>query len=792
MVTNDNTNEQPEYEVEIPSREALLEAVTAQLKPISFEALIEYFNLHDERQHIGMKRRLRAMERDGQLIYTKANAYGLPDRMELLKGKIIGHRDGFGFCKLDTGGDDLFIPHHQMYTVLHGDKVLVKEHGVDQRGRREGRIVRVIEPREADLVGRFFIEHDLGIVVPDDSRVSQDILIPEGARKGARQGQIVVVKITRRPSRRTSPIGEIVEVLGDHMAPGMEIDVAIRDHDIPTAWAADALQELEAFGDEVPAEAYEERMDLRELPLITIDGEDSRDFDDAVCVEADGDGWKLWVAIADVSYYVRTGTALDREALKRGNSVYFPNYVVPMLPEKLSNGLCSLNPDVDRLCMVAEMRIDNRGALKASTFYPAVMRSHARLTYNKVASMLDGDAKLRQEYDHVMGSVERLHSLFKVLKAARQRRSAIEFETLETRFIFNAQRKIERIEPVHRNVAHTIIEECMIMANVATAKFIEKHDEAGALFRIHETPKEEKLTAFRAFLGELGLKMGGGDTPTPRDYAAVLSEVAERPDHELIQTMLLRSMQQAVYSPDNVGHFGLALESYAHFTSPIRRYPDLILHRAIKALLKKQKGVSKGLVGAWMYPDEQLNELGVHCSMTERRADDATRQVDEWLKCEYMQDHVGTEFGGVIASVTSFGLFIRLDDMQIDGLVHITNLDNDYYHFDDKRHLLIGENSRRVYRLGDKVQVRVRSVNLDDRKIDLTLLSAVSPTGEVRVQSKQEQAEMAAERKQAKSGKTRRGRNPKGSKDDKADSKGGAKKRASRSKKPSKAKRTKK
>lgn len=756
-------NNPPEYEVEIPSREAMLEAVTEQLKPMSFDDLVNKFNLTDERQHIGMKRRLRAMERDGQLIYTKANAYGLPDRMELLKGRIIGHKDGFGFCQLDEGGSDVFIPHHQMYSVLHGDRVLVKEHGTDSRGRREGRIVRVIEPRDAEIVGRYFVEHDLGIVVPDDGRICQDILIPEGAKNGARHGQIVVVKITRRPSRRTSPIGEVTEVLGDHMAPGMEIEVAIREHDIPTEWPSDVLKELEQISDTVPAEAYEDRQDLRELPLITIDGEDSRDFDDAVCVEPDGDGWRLWVAIADVSYYVRTNTALDKEALKRGNSVYFPNFVVPMLPEKLSNGLCSLNPDVDRLCMVAEMRIDSRGKLKASTFYPAVMKSHARLTYTKVAAMLEGNAELRREYDHVVGSVERLHELFKVLKAARQRRSAIEFETLETRFIFNAQRKIERIEPVHRNVAHTIIEECMIMANVATALFIEKNEEAGALFRIHETPKEEKLTNFRAFLGELGLTMGGGDEPTPKDYAKVLEDVAERPDHELIQTMLLRSMQQAVYSPDNVGHFGLALDSYSHFTSPIRRYPDLILHRAIKALLKKQNGPSAGLNGSWMYPDDQLESLGVHCSMTERRADDATRQVDEWLKCEYMQDHVGAEFGGVIASVTSFGLFIRLDDMQIDGLVHITNLDNDYYHFDDKRHLLIGENSRQVYRLGDKVQVKVRSVNLDDRKIDLELISAVSPTGETRLQSPEEQAEARAERdKKGKKGGRGRSRNKKG------------------------------
>ncbi|RUO60521.1 ribonuclease R [Pseudidiomarina insulisalsae] len=735
MSKNDSKNnpEQPEYEVEIPSREALLEAVESRLKPTTFEEILERFELTDERQHVGVKRRLRAMERDGQLIYTKANAYGLPSRMNLIKGRIIGHRDGFGFCKPEDGGNDLFIPPNQMYSVMHGDKVLVQEQGTDPKGRREGRIVRVIEPRDASIVGRFFIDHDLGIVVPDDSRINQDILIPEEARNGARHGQIVVVTITRRPNRRTSPIGEVTEILGEHMAPGMEIEIAIREHDIPTDWSPATLAEVDKLADEVPAEAYENRADLRELPLITIDGEDSRDFDDAVYAEPEGDSWRLWVAIADVSYYVRPNTALDKDALERGNSVYFPNFVVPMLPEKLSNGLCSLNPEVDRLCMVAEMKVSSRGKLQQAKFYPAVMKSHARMTYNKVADILDGDPQLRQQYEQILTPIENLHELFKVLKKARQKRAAIEFETLETRFIFNAQRKIESIEPVRRNVAHTIIEECMIMANVATARLIEQHDEAGALFRVHEPPSSERLTNFRSFLGELGLSLKGGDDPSPNDYADVLEQVRDRPDAELIQTMLLRSMQQAIYTPDNAGHFGLALDEYSHFTSPIRRYPDLVLHRAIKALLKKVEGPSKALEGAWMYPDEQLDELGEHCSMTERRADDATRQVDEWLKCEYMQDHVGEEFTGVIASVTNFGLFIRLDDLHIDGLVHVSNLDNDYYHYDSERHLLIGENSRRVYRLGDKVKVRVRSVDLDERKIDLTLLSAESPSGKQRL-----------------------------------------------------------
>lgn len=734
----------PEYEVEIPSRDALLELVTERLKPVPFEDFVSHFQLTDERQEIGIKRRLRAMERDGQLVYTKANSYGLPERMQLIRGRIIGHRDGFGFCQPDEGGKDIFIPHHQMYSVLHGDKVLVKPAGTDNRGRPEGRIVRVVEPRDNDIVGRYFIENDLGIVVPDDSRVSQDILIPQADSLNARHGQLVVVSITRRPNRRTSPIGKVTEVLGDHMAPGMEIEIAIREHDIPDQWPAGIEEELSAYSEEVPQQAYAGRVDLRELPLITIDGEDSRDFDDAVCVMPEDKGWRLWVAIADVSYYVKPGTQLDNEAINRGNSVYFPNNVIPMLPEKLSNGLCSLNPDVDRLCMVAEIEVGPRGKLKNARFYPAVMKSHARLTYTKVKQILDGDVDLRQQYSHVLDNIEQLHSVYKALAAVRKRRSAIEFDTQETRFIFDAQRKIERIEPVKRHVAHKIIEECMIAANVVSAQLIESDEEINALFRVHEAPADERLINFRAFLAELGLSLGGGDEPTPTDFGKLLEEVKDRPDYELIETMLLRSMQQAVYQPKNEGHFGLALKSYSHFTSPIRRYPDLILHRAIKAILRKREGSEEGLAGAWTYSEQQLENLGVHCSMTERRADDATRQVDEWLKCEFMLDHIGMEFEGVVSSVTNFGLFVRLNQYQIDGLVHISNLGDDYYQYDNQKRMLVGNNTNTVYRLGDKVRVKVKSVDLDERKIDLELMTAESPTGK--------------KRKNANSGKTERKR----------------------------------
>lgn len=759
-----DTNEKPtpQYDVEIPSREELLKAVHADIKPTSYASLIEQFKLTDERQQVGLKRRLRAMERDGQLVYTRSNSYGLPERMDLKRGKVIGHRDGFGFVKLDEGGKDLYLPYHQMQLTMHGDTVLVKAGSADHKGRVEARIVRIIEQGKTEVVGRYFVDQGVALVVPDDSRLSQDLIIPAEFSNGARHGQMVVAEIQNRPTRRSNPIGKVTEILGEHMAPGMEIEVAIREHGLPHEWSADVLRELEAIPEQVTAQDKQDRVDLRQLPLITIDGEDARDFDDAVYCERDNKGFRLWVAIADVSHYVRVGTQLDKEATERGNSVYFPNNVIPMLPEKLSNGLCSLNPNEDRLCMVAELVISTRGKLSSYKFYPAVMRSHARMTYTKVAAILDGDEALRTQYGGIVPHIESLHALYGALRKARNQRGAIDFETLETRFIFNAQRKIERIEPVHRNEAHMLIEECMIVANVAAARFIEKHD-AQALFRVHEQPDEDRLESFRLLLGELGIVMTASDEPTPADFREVLEHIADRPDKELIQMMLLRSLQQAVYSSENEGHFGLALEAYAHFTSPIRRYPDLILHRVIKSLLQKQKPKYGGLEGGKPYTEQQLAYFGPHCSSTERRADDATRQVDDWLKSEFMQDHVGSEFPGVIVSVTNFGMFIRLDEMMIDGLAHISNLPSEYYHFDAARHMLIGEQSRQVYRIGDKVVVRVMGVDLDESKIDFQLLSIESSGASIPERIKIPKSGKGAGRHAKKSSKPgRRSKNTKG------------------------------
>ncbi|WP_370547007.1 ribonuclease R [Edwardsiella tarda] len=717
--------EAEKYASPIPSREFILMHLAKREKPVSREELAQELALTSDDDLEALRRRLRAMERDGQLIFTRRQCYALPERLDLIKGTVIGHRDGFGFLRCEGQKDDLYLSPEQMKMCMHGDVILAQVTGSDRRGRKEVRVVRVLEPRAGLIVGRYFTDAGTGFVVPDDGRLSFDILIPAEAIAGARMGYVVVVELTQRPTRRTKAVGKIVEVLGDNMGTGMAVDIALRSHEIPHTWPEQVERQVADLSEQVPEEAKVGRVDLRDLPLVTIDGEDARDFDDAVyCEKKRGGGWRLWVAIADVSYYVRPNTALDHEARSRGNSVYFPSQVVPMLPEVLSNGLCSLNPQVDRLCMVCEMTIAASGRLSSYKFYEAVMSSHARLTYTKVAHILAGDQELREHYHALVKPLEELHALYKALDHAREQRGGISFETEEAKFIFNTERRIERIEPTVRNDAHKLIEECMILANISAARFMEKYHEP-ALFRIHDKPSEDHVMALRTVLAELGLTLGGGTQPEPKDYALLMDQVADRPDHEMLQTMLLRSMKQAVYDPENRGHFGLALQAYAHFTSPIRRYPDLSLHRGIKYLLAREQGRTERWTpsGGWHYHLEDMLQLGEHCSMTERRADEATRDVSDWLKCDFMQDHVGQTYGGIITSVTGFGFFVRLDDLFIDGLVHVSTLDNDYYRFDQVGQRLIGESSGQVYRLGDKVEVKVDAVHLDERKIDFALIS---------------------------------------------------------------------
>ncbi|AZG34883.1 MULTISPECIES: ribonuclease R [Shewanella] len=751
--------EQDKYDNPIPSREYILEYLRAQKSPVTRDKIAEALTITEEVPLEALRRRLRAMERDGQLVFTRGQSYGLPERMDLLSGTVLGHRDGFGFFKPDEGGDDLFINNRDMLMYFHGDKVLAQKAGTDRRGRREARIVRLVHERTAALVGRYHVDSGMGFVIADDRRITQEILIASEDTFGARAGDVVVVELTRRPGRFVKAAAKVTEVLGKTMAPGMEIEIALRNYDLPHTWSEIIEKKLKRIPDEVTEDDKLGRVDLRHLPLVTIDGEDARDFDDAVYAEAKpSGGWRLWVAIADVSHYVRTDSALDTEAHSRGNSVYFPSQVIPMLPEKISNGLCSLKPQVDRLCMVAEMTISAAGKLSGTKFYSAVMHSHARFTYTQVAAMLEGGA-IAPEHEALFPHLLCLQSLYLTLDKRRAERGAIAFETLETQFIFNEQRKIDKIVPRGRNQAHKIIEECMILANVASAKFVKKH-KGEVLYRVHEAPSAQKLANFKEFLAERGLSMDGGLEPTPTDYQNIMLKIADRPDFELIQVMLLRSMRQAVYSPDNEGHFGLALEAYSHFTSPIRRYPDLVLHRVIKYLLAKEQGdVNDKWTrdGGYLYQLEELDLLGEECSTTERRADEATRDVSDWLKCEYMQDHVGDTFDAVIASVTSFGLFVRLNELFIDGLVHISSLASDYYKFDPMRQRLIGENTRQVYQVGDEVTVKVAAVNLDDRQIDLLMVGDNSK-GAGKPARKGSKPSTARERVNAEGAKSARGK----------------------------------
>ncbi|MCK0106128.1 ribonuclease R [Marinobacter sp. S0848L] len=728
--------EAQKYDNPIQSREFILNHLKERGAPATHETLCQELGQASEEGIEALRRRLIAMCRDGQLICNRRNAFLPIEEAALVTGKISGHRDGFGFLIPDDGSSDLFLTARQMRQVFHGDRVAARVDRVDDRGRREGVIVEVLEHRTEQTVGRFFKESGIAFVVPENARINHEILVPDENIGSAVHGQYVVVEILRQPTIRTQPTGRVVEVLGEHMAPGMEIDVAIRSYEIPHSWS-DAVGEQAAA---IPAEVEEKdkvnRVDIRNMRLVTIDDESARDFDDAIyCEPRPRGGYRLVVAIADVSHYVRAGSPLDEEAFERGNSVYFPDHVVPMLPEKLSNGLCSLNPDVDRLCMVADMTISAAGNISGYTFYQAVMRSHARLTYNKVSTMLEHPDteqgyKLSAHYADLLPHLHNLYELYKLLRKARTERGAIDFETTETKIVFDAQRKIEEIVPVHRNDAHKIVEECMLCANVATARFLKKH-KIPALYRVHEGPSEERLAKLRLFLGELGLQLGGGDRPTSADYQQLLSEVADRSDAHVIQTVMLRSLSQAVYSPEESGHFGLGFASYAHFTSPIRRYPDLVVHRAIKSCIHSPD-VQKDVVSpkeldlelaAYPYDYAKVEQLGEHCSMTERRADDATRDVMAWLKCEFLKDHVGEEYEGVIAAVVPFGFFVELADIYIEGLVHVSTLSGDYFHHDAAKHRLIGERTAVSFRLGDEVKVKVVRVGLEDRKIDLELTS---------------------------------------------------------------------
>jgi ribonuclease R len=701
--------ESAQYPNPLPSREYVEQTLAEQGVPMKFEQLCAVLDVTEAEMDM-FERRLRAMERDGQVIRNRRGAFILPDKADLIRGRVAGHADGFGFLIRDDKQPDVFLGPREMREVLHGDRVIARIVGTDRRGRPEGKIVEVLERANQRVVGRVLIEHGVLLVAPEDRRIAQDILIAPGGKRPT-QGQVVTVELIEQPTKQAQPIGRVVELLGNYADPGMEIEIALRKHQLPFEFSPEARELTRKLPDKVRKKDKAGREDITHLPLVTIDGETARDFDDAVYCERQGRGFRLIVAIADVSHYVQAGSALDADALERGTSVYFPRRVIPMLPEKLSNGLCSLMPQVERLCMVCDMSISMTGAIKAYRVYPAVMFSHARLTYNQVAAALyEQDPAQRAELQPLLPHLENLDKLFRVLLKARAKRGAIDFETTETRMIFDDKGKIERIVPETRNDAHRVIEECMLAANVCASEFLQSHEQK-ALYRVHEGPTPEKLEKLRMFLTEFGYGLGGGDEPRARDYAKLLEQIKARPDAQLLQTVMLRSLRQAVYSPDNVGHFGLAYEAYTHFTSPIRRYPDLLVHRAIKAALGSEKQVN-----------EDWDAIGLHCSQTERRADDATRDVVAWLKCYFMQDKVGEEFEGSVSSVVPFGLFVALDDVFIEGLVHISELGADYFHYDETRHELGGERTGIRYRLSDRVRVQVIRVDLATTKIDFRLI----------------------------------------------------------------------
>ena len=738
-----------QYSYTIPSREEILGILRTATSSHDAPSLATALGVKPDEMD-GLMRRLNAMERDGQIKPDRSGNYQLANSSNFIEGRVSSHRDGFGFLIPDDATADIFLPEKEMQKVLHGDRVQARIIGTDRRGRPEGTIVEVVSRANTHVIGRLLNENGVWVVAPEDKRIGQDIQL-SGSPGKAKTGQVVSVELTEQPSRFSQPVGKIVEVLGDIDDPGMEIEIAVRKYGVPHEFSEEAKKAAAKLPTEVRAIDLNDRVDLRDVPLVTIDGEDARDFDDAVycepCKIGRADGFRLIVAIADVSNYVKPNEALDVDAIERSTSVYFPRRVIPMLPEKLSNGLCSLNPGVDRLTLVCDAVITTKGEIKAYQFYPAVIHSAARMTYTEVAAILGNTKGIEaSKRPTLVPHLLNLHGVYQALLLARHARGAIDFETTETYIVCNEVGKIEQILPRTRNEAHKLIEECMLAANVCAADLLERHKHP-SLYRVHALPTKEKLNQVRTFLKQVGLNLGGGDKPSASDYAELMPKIKTRPDALLLQTMLLRSMQQAVYSPENIGHFGLSYEAYAHFTSPIRRYPDLLTHRAIKAILQGKrytpKGIDTSVLNTMLSPAARKKHaqdkaegkqkaegelaiweaLGIHCSANERRADEASRDVEAWLKCYFIRDKLGEEFTGVISGVATFGIFVQLDSLFIEGMVHVTELGADHFKFDEARHELRGERTGIRYQLTDRVTVQVSRVDLDARKIDLRLVT---------------------------------------------------------------------
>ncbi len=710
-------DEAERYARPIPSREYLLQTLSQVGTPLTADALALELKLDDPGLRAALDKRLAAMVRDGQLLTNRRAEYLLVDKVAVRTGQVTGHKDGFGFLIPDDGSDDLFLPPGQMRGVMHGDRIAARVVGTDSRGRKEGAVVEVLERRTKQVAGRFHLEHDVGFVEPDNRRISQRVVVPARDRAGATDGALVVAEIVQPPSRHVDAIGRVVRVLAEEGVARTAVELAIASHQLPHEFPAGAVREARRYGGSVDGSTLGARTDLRNVALVTIDGEDARDFDDAVFAEPTKTGWRLVVAIADVSHYVRPGMELDAEARERATSVYFPNRVLPMLPEELSNQLCSLMPAVDRACMVAEMSVSREGRVTRAKFYAGLMRSAARLTYTRAAEALfDRNPDVRAALPPaVLASLESLNEVYRALRQRREARGALDFESAEVKVLVGPDDRVAEMKAYPRNDAHRLIEECMIVANVEAAGFLKKH-KMPALFRVHAQPDEERITELKRFLSTRGLLLETDGEMHPTKLAKLLKDVKGRPDAPMLESMIIRSLAQAVYQPENIGHFGLALGEYAHFTSPIRRYPDLLVHRAIRHAL------AGGTPESFEHPAREMEVLGQECSLRERRADEAARDVVTFLKCEYMRDRVGDDFPGIVTGVTDFGLFVQLEGLQIDGLIHVANLGRDYYRFEEDRRALVGERTGQRFTLGDRLKVRVTRVDPSERKIDFELL----------------------------------------------------------------------
>ncbi len=726
------------YLLEIPNRKSILDILDKYDSILSLKDILDYLSLGTEHAQ-PLSRRLNAMERDGQLITNCKNEYSVLDETRLFEGSVIGHPRGFGF--LDCSCEDMrdiFLPTCEMTQVFDGDIAMVRVIGLDRKGRPEGRVAKVVERKTPKLVGRFFLKGGHAFVRPNNPRISRDILIQCKKIDQIIIGQIVVVKVNYPPSLNSQPTGRIVEILGDIKDPGVETAMAIITYAIPQSWSKEVRSEIEDINETI--QHSPERVDLRQLPFVTIDGEDAKDFDDALyCEEKVDGGWKLIVAIADVSHYVLPGSAVDEEALERGTSVYFPDDVVPMLPEKLSNGLCSLLPNVDRFCIACEMYIDVSGEVRKFRFFQSTINSHARLTYTQVATILNNSSLKKRSknkpFFEFTPQIVVLKQLYDALKRKRRSRGTIDFEMQETRLLFDDQRKIESILPLERTVAHRLVEECMLCANVCAARLL---NEIGfpTLYRVHQEPDPMKVVSLRSFLQEIGIELGGGNEPCPQDYSDVLRKINNREDKSVVEAVMLRSMNRAVYQTNNIGHFGLSYEVYTHFTSPIRRFSDLVVHRIIRNSFKNELGslffddetkgykVGTEAVKVPMYSLEELDKVGCRVSFSERRADDATRDVINGLKCEFLLDRVGEQFFGMVTQVTGFGLFITLDDLHVEGLLHVSKLSGDYYEFDPILHRLTGEKRGCVFQLGQRLKVSISQIIIEEKKINFDLVIA--------------------------------------------------------------------